>query len=348
MNFKFMLDLIVVGGSAVGLFLAKEFSKKGKSVLVLEKKKKIGGKICSGLVSFNILDFVKEKDLPLFLEKEIKSANLWIEKKKFSFPGKALLFDRDKFDFYLFEKAKEAGAKILLEKNVIKIEEKRNFVDVQVSSGEFFRSKFVAGCDGAVSLVANRLSLPSQKRLLLGVITYQEKKLDEKFVDLFFSKKFPGFFLWRIPRKDKVEWGIALKPSQKPKEKLEEFLNKKNIFPKKFFAALIPYFPLKKTVSKRVFLCGDSAGHIKPYTGGGLIYGFKCAKIAAECLFDLKPSSLLEYEKRWRKELMSEIYLGEFLRKCYFLPNIIKKTGLKILQKRKRLDQDKPSSIFRF
>lgn len=343
-----MYDLIVVGGSAVGLYLAREFAEKGKSVLILEKKDKVGGKLCSGLVSFNILDFIPAKDFPLFFEKEINRANLWIEDEKFSFSGKAFLFDREKFDNYLFGKAKEKGVKVLFGKSVINIEEKKDFVDVKVLSGEYYRARVVAGCDGAVSLVASKLSFPPQKKLLLGIVVYEEKLVNENFVDLFFSKKFPGFFIWRIPRKEKIEWGIALKRNQKPKEKLQYFLAKKKILPKNFFAALIPYFPIKKTVSKRVFLCGDSAGQIKPYTGGGLIYSFLCAKIAAETISDFKKPNLILYEKKWRDRLKKEIILGDFLRRSFYLPNFIKKIGLKILQKRKRLDQDKPTSIFKF
>lgn len=343
-----MFDLIIVGGSAVGLFLAKEFAKKGRSVLVLEKKKETGGKLCSGLVSFNILDFIPEKDFDFFFEKEIKGANLWVEDKKFSFPGKAFLFNREKFDKYLFKKAKENGVKVILGKNVIGVEEKEDFVEVQVSSGEYYRAKILAGCDGAVSTVANRVFLPTQKKLLLGVVAYEERKLDQNFVDLFFSKKIPGFFLWRIPRIDCVEWGVALKSDQKPREKLRKFLEERKIYPKNFYAALIPYFPLKKTVSKRIFLCGDSAGQIKPYTGGGLIYSFRCAKIAADLIEDVEKPNLFLYEKRWRKELMKEIFLGNILRKCFYLPNIFKKAGLFLLQKKQNLDQDSPSSIFKF
>lgn len=343
-----MCDLIVVGGSAVGLFLAKEFAKKGKSVLVLERKKEIGQKLCSGLVSFNISDYVPEKDFRFFLEKEINKANLWIEKKKFSFSGKAFLFDREKFDKYLAKEAENLGVRILLGKNVIGIQEKKDFVELNVSSGEFFRSKLVAGCDGAVSSLARRLNLPAQEKLLLGVISLQKIKKEnkEKSVDLFFSKKFSGFFAWRIPRKNFIEWGIALKKKKNPRKKLEDFLKKQGIELRNPKAALIPYFPLKKITSKRVFLCGDSAGQIKPYTGGGIIYGFKCARIASSIISDFKNPEIDRYEKEWRKSLTKEIYLGNVLRKSYCLPNFMKKIGLYFLKRKKRLDQDKPSSIF--
>lgn len=344
-----MHDLIIVGGGAVGLFLSKEFAKKGKSVLLLEKKREIGQKLCSGLVSSNILKYIPKDDFGFFLEKEINGAKLWIEKSPFFFNGKAFLFDRNKFDIYLKEKAEKYGVKILTGESVLNISEKEDFVEVLSIKGSIFRGKVLAGCDGAVSLIARNVNLPQQNKLLLGLVTFSEVKNEEEdFVELFFSKKFPGFFAWKIPRGKSVEWGTALKKYKNPREKLEMFLKEKKIPYKDIRAALIPYFPLKKTVTKRVFLCGDSAGQIKPYTGGGLVYGFCCAKIASNVIKDFKNPNLEQYEKEWRKSLIKEIKMGNFFRMCYSLPDFTKKVGLTLLKTRQKLDQDKPTSIFRF
>jgi len=347
---KIMYDLIIIGGSAIGLFLAKEFAQKGNSVLLLEKKEKIGGKVCSGLVSQNIFKYIPEKDVDFFLEKEIKGARLWIEESPFFFKGKALLFHRDKFDEYLYKEALKSGANIILGQRIINVLEHSEFIEIFSEEGKTFKGKILAGCDGAVSLVAKRVGLPPPKNLLLGVVAYSDKKRkkDEDFVELFFSKKFSEFFAWKIPRDDRTEWGIALRVEKKPREKLEKLLTKNNLRIKKTIAALIPCFPLKKTTTKRVFLCGDSAGQIKPYTGGGIVYGFECARVAVGTIKDFDSPCLEKYEKQWRKSLMKKIYFGNFIKKCYSLPNFIKKSALSVLDKRKNLDQDDPSSLFRF
>lgn len=345
-----MYDLIVVGGSAIGFFLAKEFSKKGNSVLLLEKRKKIGKKLCSGLVSSHIFEYFSKKDFSSFLEREIEGARLWIEEKVFEFKGKAYVLNREKFDNYLFERAEKERVEILLGKEVINIKEKESIVEVFLKSGKVFKSRLVAGCDGCFSTVAKKAGFFEQKKLLFGVIFYLKEtpKEIDNFVDLFFSRKFSGFFIWRIPRGNSIEWGIALKKEQNPLKKLKEFLKERNLQLKNPKAAFFPYFPLKITVKKRIFLCGDAAGQIKPYTGGGLIYGFKCAKIAAKVINNFKNPNLQEYEKAWRDSLMREIHFGNFLRKCYFLPSFLKKAGLSFLKSRKKIDQDNPSSIFKF
>jgi len=343
-----LYDLIVVGGSAIGLFLAEKFSKKGKSVLVLEKNKTIGKKICSGLVSYHIFDYLPKNDLKNFIEKDIKAAKLWVEKTPFLFKGKALVLDREKFDNYLAKRAISAGARVLLQKEVANLQEKSKSVKVFLKSGECLQSKILAGCDGFHSIVAKKSGFPVQKKGIFGIIVFEKKtpKKEDNFVELFFSKKFPGFFAWKIPKKDSTEWGVALAKEKKPFKKLKTFLKGKNIDFLKAKGAFIPSFPLKKTTKERIFLCGDSAGQIKPYTGGGLIYGFECAKIAAEKIINFQNPNLLEYEKAWRNSLMKDIYFGNFLRKCYFLPSFIKKTGLYFLKKRKNIDQDRPSSLF--
>ncbi len=351
-------DLIVVGGSAVGMYLATEFSKKGNSVLVLERKKEVGGKVCSGLLSKHIFPLLGEsaeeilKENNELIENKFEKARIWIEKKYFDFFGEAWLFNRQKLDEYLFEKAKEAGAEIQFQKEVVAITEEKESVLVKTKNGESFQGKILAGCDGVLSTVARKMGLPRQKNLLLGVVTYNQMSNDKYqvskncFPELLFGKDFPGFFGWRIPRKDCVEYGTALSPERKPKERLEKWLATNDL---KFQAALIPFYPLKKTTTKRVFLCGDAAGQIKPYTGGGLIYGLTAAKIASKTINPNNPR-LEIYEKEWRKGLMGEIRFGNFLRQCYSLPSFFKKTGVSFLnklQKRGKLDQDKPLTILK-
>lgn len=345
-----MFDLIVIGGGPVGLYLAKEFQEKGSSVLILDASfpPPQKNKLCSGLVSKHLFEFVPKDNF--FIEKKFSCARCWIEENPFDFKGEVWLIDRAKFDQYLFEKAEKAGIEIKTGKKVVKVEEKKDLVKVVLENGKEFQGKVLAGCDGAVSITAREIGLPLQKNLLLGVIAYSKienckrETEAENFPNLFFSKKFPGFFIWRIPRKEVVEWGIALKPKQKPKQKLENFLKEKNIKYKNLRAALIPFYPLKRTVSSRVFLCGDAAGQIKPATGGGIVYGLIAARIASRVINPSNPKMDV-YEKKWRQALMKEISFGNFLRGCYYLPNFLKRTGIAFLQKRQKLDQDKPSSI---
>jgi len=355
-----MYDVIVVGGGAVGLFLAKNLKEKGNKVLVLEKNKEIGKKVCSGLVSpniFKLIDFFPSKNEGLyFLEKEFDKARIWIGKRYYDFEGKAFLLERSLLDRFLAFEAKNVGVEIKTGERVIDLKEKKDFVLVETrtifSSKNQYKAKIVAGCDGALSTVAEKVGLLKKKKYLLGIIFYLKKDgKRENFPELFFSLKyFPGFFAWRIPRKEKIEWGCALLPKYHPKERLQAFLKEKfkiSLFKEKYFSSPIPYFYLKKATKGRIFLCGDSAGQVKPFTGGGLVYGLICAKIASQTI-SLNPQSLKKYDKEWKKILLREIKTGKFIQKSYFLPDFIKKIGILYLKReRKKIkDHDFPFSFF--
>ena len=51
MNNKF--DVIVIGCGPAGAQAAKKISKNGKSVLVLDHRKEIGNKLCTGMLAQN-------------------------------------------------------------------------------------------------------------------------------------------------------------------------------------------------------------------------------------------------------------------------------------------------------
>lgn len=345
-----MYDVIIVGGGAVGLYLAKKFTKKGNSVLVLERKTKIGGKLCSGLVSPHLFEFLGlggEKFT--FIERGFSKARIWVGETFFDFKGKVWLINRQKFDEYLASEARKSGVKISLGAEVIKVQEENSFVRTILKSGEEVKGRILAGCDGALSTVARAVSFLNKKKLLLGVVTYERRRrfqqLSDGFPELFLSKEFPGFFAWKIPRKKAIEWGTALLSQKKPKEKLEKFLNKRKIRCRGFKSAFIPLSPVKRTITKRVFVCGDAAGQIKPSTGGGLVYGISAAEIASSVIDPKKPNLRL-YEKKWKEKIQKEIFFGNLVRAFYLFPDFIKKIVLSFLKNKKNLDQDKPSTIF--
>lgn len=340
-----IFDLIVVGGGPIGLFLSSLFGKRGFEVLVLEKRKDFEKvKACSCLVSQNFFNFLP-KD-PFFFEKEFSKARIWIKNSFFDFEGKAFLLNRKNLEKFLFERAKESKVLVYLGSKVLKIKEREDFVEVFSLKGNF-KAKIVALCNGAASKLAEDLGF-SQKEFLFGVITYLESDKRGDFPELFFQKDFPGFFGWRIPRKEKVEWGLALDLKYSPKERFKNWLKKnfKKDEKMEFFGALIPKSPLKRFVSKRIFLCGDCAGHIKAYTGGGLVYGMIGCDLASK-IVDPDSPDLFLFEKEFKKKMKWEFFLGKLIKMSYSLPDFLKKIALYFLSKRKHLDQDRPTTILR-
>jgi flavin-dependent dehydrogenase len=72
-----------------------------------------------------------------------------------------------------------------------------------------------------------------------------------------------------------------------------------------------------------VIVVGDAAGQVKPTTGGGIYYGLLCADIAVDVLDramarnDFSARTLVEYERRWKKLLASELCVGRMARRAF-------------------------------
>lgn len=332
-----MYDIIIVGAGLVGLYLAKLL--KGFNVLVLETKREIGGKVCSGLVSTNLDRFIPIK--PEFLEHKVEKAFVYfsgkvleLEKNKIA----AYIIDRNKFDKYL---AKSVKSEIFLNTKVEDIDMKKNFVEVKTNKG-IYKSKMLVGCDGSDSIVRKKLGF-KVKEIVNGTIAIVLKKNSSGFVELWFERGITDYFLWKIPRGKLTEYGMMGGDFKK----LEKFFGLKT-YKKK--AAPIPIGTCK-SYSERVLLVGDAAGQTKPWSGGGVIYGLICATCAAKTISeafkrnDFSENFLRQYEKEWKKKIGRSIRTGMFFRWLYRnSPDFVLRAGfylLKMFERRlKKLDMD--------
>ena len=88
---------------------------------------------------------------------------------------------------------------------------------------------------------------------------------------------------------------------------------------------IIPLKPLPKTCSTRVLVVGESAGQVKPTTGGGIYYGLLCADIAMDTLraafltSDFSEAKLACYEKKWRTLLKQELFIGYWAHRLFMV-----------------------------
>ncbi|MCD6477699.1 MAG: NAD(P)/FAD-dependent oxidoreductase [Candidatus Aenigmarchaeota archaeon] len=338
-----MYDLIVCGAGPIGSYLGLRFSKRGYKTLVLEEHSEIGKPLaCSGLMSKRLWDFIPyNKKL---IEKEIEGARIHLDKNVYTFrSNQAIVVNRVSLDRYMYKLAVERGAEYSLLSRLINFFEEGDKVSIYYKNkGKIINvhSRLLAGTDGPLSKVRKILNL-REPNYLQGVFTYVEEEGDS-FVDIYL-KDSPGFFVWKIPRSmGLMEYGIA--SNRRAIFYFRKFMRKKGIKPRKIYSGLIPYGLLPSITSRRVFLCGDAASQVKPYSGGGVIYGLTSAKIASDVICPKNPN-MKEYESRWRNEIGKEIKTGMWIKRFYRLPSPLLKIMLNILSKKKGLDMDKPSTI---
>lgn len=342
-----MYDLIVVGAGPIGSHLSTKFAGKGKDVLLLEKGevgKPLKG---TGHVSKDIFDHVPKQES--FIEKEIHGAVIHNNGSSFSFGRDRLtshVIDRVKFDKFMAERAKNEGVELRKERFLDFEREGKNTV-VETDSGTY-EAKMLAGCDGPLSDVRLSSGLDKPRLFLHGIFTNQIEvgPIEQNYVELYLDAS-KDFFGWKVPRKEKLEYGLAVELGDDSRGALQEFAEEEGFHISELYSGQIPMLPPKKVTKGRTFLCGDAAGHTKPFSGGGLIYGMTAAEIAAETIDLERPTTLQSYEDEWREELMKEIKLGNRIRKFYKLPSFLRYPLLWLGKKMSNnAHMDRPSSLF--
>lgn len=341
---KEKIDIIVVGGGPSGSFSALTAARLGAEVVVFEEHGEIGvPEHCAGLLSISGL-----KRIPLRLPQEVIENK--IRGAIFYSPfGKEFAIRRDSpvsyvtnrklFDKHLAELAMRFGVRYSLRSRVRSFIFDSNYVSgVIVKKGEIeetVASKIVIEAEGCSSVLLKRAGLETpDKHMIVNAIQAEVNKVNEidlDAVEIYLGRKYaPGFFAWIIPRRDaSAKVGLATKEGD-PREYLHRFMKHHTIASKKLRKAKIQDISLhpiplggiiQKAYSNGLLVVGDAASQVKPTTGGGIIFGLSCSKIAGEVASeaikenDLSESFLSRYESQCRNLIGLEIAMMRQVRK---------------------------------
>lgn len=325
-------DVVIIGAGPIGLYAGKLLSKEGLDVLILEEDQEIGIPVqCAGLVGEEVFErfSLSRKSI---LRKIDKIKVYSPSKKSFNADLKpnAYVIDRKIFDKELGKDYVRSGGELSLKTRCYNVEVEKDFVKIiarRMDEKFEIKSEIAMICEGPRSELANRLGFPRIKEYVSGLQYEVPSEIED--VEVYIGKKIaPEFFAWCIPSYEGIA-RIGLCARETPKKYLDSLLNSdllRNRIKTSYFevnAGLIPLEPRKKTYGDRIILVGDTAGQVKPTTGGGIYYGMLCAECAYETVkesFEMKEFSennLKRYQKRWEKEIGWEIKAGRIFRKMY-------------------------------
>ena len=300
-------DAIIIGGGPVGSYAALNLAKAGMNTSVFEEHPQIGfPSHCAGHLSIRSLKSMGLYPLPNgIVENTFSTANFYSPKgTKFSIHLSrpvTLTLNRARFDQYLAKQAQDAGARIFLDTRVQSLTINDGFVkgvNIQRSNGEQwqFASKVTVDAEGVSSRLLRQAGLKALKPngLVYSVEAEVENVADAESdaVEVYFGKAYAsGFYGWLIPRVDgTAKVGLATNTGS-PRDCLEKLRTKHPVASKHLSKAKIikvSYHaislggPIEKTYTDGFLAVGDCASQVKPSTGGGVIFGLTCAKIAAE------------------------------------------------------------------
>lgn len=336
-----MYDVAVVGAGPAGSRTARGFAERGFDVVVLERGEVGRPLACSGHVSGDLWWFLSDDAEDLLLQNEVRGARFHAGGGSYRFykdETVSYVIDRVEMDRVLADEAVAAGAELRTEVEVEDVVEEDDRVVLKTSEGEV-EASVAAGCDGPRSTVRESVGLQPPGEMLQGVLAFTDEDDVSDFVDVYLDAD--GFFGWRIPRGDSVEYGVASRRGAR-----DEFDRLFDVEPDSLCAGWIPIGPPGETTSERVFLVGDAAGQTKPYTGGGIIYGMRAADVACEAVDPDRPATLEEYERGWRSELSRDIRLGKQVLKMWRAPTRVQQMGLRLFEGEIEVHMDRPSTLF--
>jgi len=328
-----MYDAIVIGGGPAGSRTACRLAEKGRSVIVLEKKSKPGGKsACTGIIGLECVEAFGID--PEVILKKYNSATLFAPSGKplhlYREEYQACILDRAAFDESMAARAQTAGAEYRLSSRATGITIEKNHAGVAVEregKSEVITGRVVVLAGGFNPGLVEKAGLGTYKDFTIGVQA-EVVAPDLREVEVYFGDVAPEFFAWLAPTTPPLTKAGLLsreKPGHYLKKWLAELAEQGKIASNevKMNYGGIPLKPLSRTYGERLIAVGDAAGQVKPISGGGIYYGLICADIAAETLHraleedDLSAKSLARYERGWRKKLGRELRTGYWFRKIY-------------------------------
>lgn len=336
-------DAIVVGGGPAGSLAALALARRGRNVLLLDKKRFPRDKPCGGGIRYGV--YRRFPDLAETLRGKVAVHE--IRRVRMESPrGHTVVATRPEpfyltmrrtaLDAALLAEARAAGARVVERARVTDIERTAGGVCVRCVDGGALRARLVIGADGVNSVVARAVGLtPGFAEDALAIDTMEETPLDELSMvepDTMYVaygyKGRPGYG-YVFPKADCVDFGVGYMlpfyrhalggpPYGHHARFLAEVaargLVRGRSNPANFKAYRLPLGgPLARTVAEAALVCGDAGGFVNAYTGEGIYHAMVTGRLAGEAAADAltagdtSAAALAGYERRWRAEIGDEL-----------------------------------------
>jgi digeranylgeranylglycerophospholipid reductase len=334
-------DIVVVGGGPCGSYAAYAAAKLGAEVTVCEEHEEVGApRHCAGHLNVSSVKRLGIRLPQAAIENEIRGA-LFISPKGKEFVLRCrapvtYAVNRELFDKHLFDLAEKAGANYRFKTRAKSlILESGSVKGVALKGDERLEANVVIDAEGCSSALLKNTGLKGlESSMIVRGIQAEVDRIegvDEDMVEVYFGRDVaPGFFAWIVPRKDgSAKVGLATRTGN-PRDYLQRFMEKHPVASEKLRKNRTTYTsvhpipmagPLPRTYSGGFLAVGDAASQVKPTTGGGVIFGLTCAKIAGEVAYeaverqDFSEQFLCRYQSRWKQQIGFELAAMLQLRK---------------------------------
>jgi digeranylgeranylglycerophospholipid reductase len=288
-------EIVIVGGSAAGLYTASALARGGKPVRVLESKPGFEPASRTLIVTDHFRSQLGSSASKSILN-EIRRFELFTDGRSAQVALKKpdLIIERSKLIPGLAADAQHAGAKLSFDTRFLGLAPNNRGIRMEIESGgvhEELHADSVVGADGATSRVARASGWPPVETVpLVQAIVKLPKDCPPDTTRVWFVPDDTPYFYWLVPESaERGALGIIGEDGRDTKRCIEKFLEKKRMEPLEWQGARIPVYkrwvPVRRKVgSGEVYLVGDAAAQVKVSTVGGIVTGFRGALGVAQAL----------------------------------------------------------------
>ena len=280
-------EVVIVGGSAAGLFTAATLARGGRAVRVLESKSNFAPDPRTLIVTDHFRNQLGAAAGASILN-EIRRFELFTDGRsaQIALSKPDLIIERSKLIPDLARAAQRAGAQVSFDSRFVSLSPNSRGLHLEVESGgrrQELHAASVVGADGATSRVARTAGWPPIETVpLVQAIVRLPKDCPVDTTRVWFVPDDTPYFYWMIPESsERAALGIIGEGADTAK-RLARFLEKKQMEPLEWQGAQIPVYrkwvPVRRRVGNGdVYLVGDAAAQVKVTTVGGIVTGFRGA-----------------------------------------------------------------------
>ena len=344
MNSPPLRDIIIVGGGLAGLLNAIQLAEAGLSVLVIEKKAYPFHRVCGEYISNEVVPFLRSvRAYPASLNPvairtfQLTSASGRSSTMPLDLGGFGI--SRYSLDYFLYQRAQEAGAVFRLDTQVQDIIFQNGRFIVTLPQGEQQEASLVIGAYGKRSRLDKQLRrrFIEQRSPYIGVKYHVIADVPEDQIAL---HNFEGGYCG-ISRVEAGRYNLCYLGSRASLRRhgslaaMEERILWKNPYLKEIFQQaefLLEKpevineisFAAKRPVVQHVLMSGDTAGLITPLCGNGMALAIHSAKLLAELIiryyrpagFDREALERV-YTQEWNKRFAARLRVGRNVQRLF-------------------------------
>ena len=224
------MKITIIGAGRIGCYTGYLLARSGHEVSIYEEHSAIGLPIqCTGLLTkdFDQFNIPKYK----FLINVLNEVEINSPKQQAKITVKEYLICRQKFDKYIAELARNAGANIFLNHSFIKRNNNKIIVkNNKTKQSKEFSPDIVIAADGPLSKTAKAFQFYYKKRKnYYGIQATVKGNFNAKSYKTFFGKAIcPDFFAWVVPESNNIA-RVGLASRKKTKLYFNSFIKKNNL-----------------------------------------------------------------------------------------------------------------------